>query len=228
MPTPCYLIEQTDRALLSLRRFGFGPSAAEPDRHECPGRPPTTGHGGSVYRYGCDGSSGYLEEIPLVLSADGYLELAPEPPHDDPRWPATCEHCGEPFSHDELWQANQEPVYVVVAAVPGAALDVGMETPLRDAPPGAMWFAAWLREWSIGFDGCGLMVRLPDGHDWRVDGEATNCTRKGDRTHRCWLREGEPPYVTAGKHPHELTCSAGAGSIASPGYHGFLQNGILT
>jgi hypothetical protein len=221
--TPCYLIEATGRGKLSLRRFGYGQSSGAQRRHACPEKEPWE----SGYRPGCDASTGYLEEIAYEPNEDGCWPALAEPSHRDRRWPSVCESCGQPFRHHEVWQANGEPIYRVTAVVAGAALEVGDEVPLRDAPAGAMWIAKWLPEWSRGFDGRGLIVRLPDGHDWRVDGEATNCTRKGDRAHRCWLRDGEPPYVTAGKSGGE-TCSAGAGSIASPGYHGFLQNGILT
>lgn len=222
MTTPCYLIEQTDRAKLSLRRFGFGPSEHDPKRHACPSREPW----GSGHRPGCEAVTGYLETIPLVLTDEGYLKSAPEPLHDDSRWPSVCAHCGDPFTHDELWQANQEPIYRVVSVVPGAAVAVGEEYPLRDAPPGAIWEAKWLRDWALGFDGRGFICRLPDGHDWQIDSEANNCTRKGDRTHRCWIREGEPPFFNVTNNGP--TCDAGAGSIQSPGYHGFLQNGVLT
>lgn len=98
-------------------------------------------------------------------------------------------------------------------------------------PPGAMWFAPWYTDVYAGFDGRCLVVRTPGG-DWIIDSEASNCTRKGDKTHRCWVREGEPPNVTVGKGGE--TCAAGAGSILqekrgghSRDYHGFLRNGYL-
>lgn len=76
-------------------------------------------------------------------------------------------------------------------------------------------------------DGPQLYVRLPnDGGWWNVDSRANNCTLPYDYVHRCWQRTGTPPLVTAGKS--QPTCSAGGGSIATPGYHGFLQNGFLT
>lgn len=77
-------------------------------------------------------------------------------------------------------------------------------------------------------DGRHLFVRCPDGHDWNVDGRANNCTLKDDREHRCWVRHGDP------EHPETLhvdkagtTCSAGAGSIQTGAYHGFLHQGQL-
>lgn len=70
-------------------------------------------------------------------------------------------------------------------------------------------------------DGKSLVVILPNGHAWYIDGHASNCTWK-DRSHCCWSRTGAPPLVTVGKGP---PCSDGAGSIKSPGYHGHLANG---
>jgi hypothetical protein len=60
-------------------------------------------------------------------------------------------------------------------------------------------------------------------------GETEGGDYEGDKTHRCWVRhgdpdKGEPVHVDKAGH----TCAAGAGSIATPGYHGFLHNGQLT
>ncbi len=102
---------------------------------------------------------------------------------------------------------------------------------LHDAPPGAMYYASWYldqdgkcRLWWDNQDSPPLIVRCPDGHDWVVDSRAKNCTLPADKTHRCWIRHGEPPLITVDKAGE--TCSAGAGSIMSPGgYHGFLREG---
>jgi hypothetical protein len=70
-----------------------------------------------------------------------------------------------------------------------------------------------------------LYVVLPNGHWWDIDGRASNCTLPTDKAHRCWVRHGVPPHITVDKNG--LTCSAGAGSILSDGYHGFLREGRL-
>jgi len=75
-----------------------------------------------------------------------------------------------------------------------------------------------------------LIIRVPDGdreegHPWNIDSRASNCTRKDDRTHRCWVRHGEPPHIHVDKNGN--TCSAGAGSIQTDKWHGFLHNGEL-
>ena len=75
-------------------------------------------------------------------------------------------------------------------------------------------------------DGPQLVVILPNRQPWNIDSRASNCTMPYDYEHRCWVRHGEPPNVTVDKNG--LTCAAGAGSIQSGDYHGFLQNGVLT
>jgi len=93
--------------------------------------------------------------------------------------------------------------------------------------PGAMWYATWYRrnmEWA-NEQSPHLIVRCPTDHDWDIDSRASNCTLPEDRLHRCWVRHGEPPDITVDKQG--LTCSAGAGSIALPNWHGFLRNGEL-
>ncbi len=78
-----------------------------------------------------------------------------------------------------------------------------------------------------GSDGKSVVCVLPDGHHWYIDSRANNCTLPNDREHRCWVRHG-----TLGERLHVdkngRTCSAGAGSIASRNWHGFLHNGKLS
>ena len=97
----------------------------------------------------------------------------------------------------------------------------------RQLPPGTMYWSSWHTgcSWD-NCDGQHLHVVLPNGHHWDVDGRASNCTLPQDRTHRCWIRHGEPPLITVDKSGH--TCNAGAGSILSGDYHGFLRGGELT
>jgi hypothetical protein len=107
-----------------------------------------------------------------------------------------------------------------------------IKTAIRDFGPGAMWDAWWYGGVTGGPflsplpDGRNLCVTLPNGNDWCIDHRASNCTMPDDTEHHCWVRHGEPPDVTVDKNG--LTCAAGAGSILSGSYHGFLQNGELT
>lgn len=101
--------------------------------------------------------------------------------------------------------------------------------------PGAMYFATWYRHGDnsglYGWDWDNLLsppllVVTPSGREWNIDSRASNCTMTNDRQHRCWVRHGDPPNVTVDKNG--VTCGAGAGSIVSGDYHGFLRNGEFT
>lgn len=107
-------------------------------------------------------------------------------------------------------------------------VDTGEEKRLSEFGPGAMWDAHWMHDvpdW-CGPDGKCIVVRLPDGTDWHIDGRASNCTMPKDNKHRCWVRHGDPPNLTVDKNG--VTCKAGAGSIQTKHYHGFLRDGVLT
>lgn len=121
-------------------------------------------------------------------------------PHDDPRWPSSCE-CGYTFVEEDAWQYNKLRVY-------GRDEDSSTWTTLDEAPPGAMWFSDFY-DWK-GPDGHCLSVKTPGGV-WTVDAPAWG---GGGLP---WTRTGEVPQVTA------------TPSINFPGkYHGWLANGILT
>ena len=144
----------------------------------------------------------------------------PEVSADDPRWPKSCSACGFEFRPDDARQNFTSRIFQA---------DDGRSWPQRELPPGAMYYEDWMPRnfyWD-NFEGPGhLIVILPNGIDWNIDSRASNCTLPKDRMHRCWIRTGEPPNVTAGKTGH--TCAAGAGSILAGNYHGFLRNGELT
>jgi hypothetical protein len=76
-------------------------------------------------------------------------------------------------------------------------------------------------------DGRHLFVELPTGRAWNVDSRCSNCTLPQDRLHRCWVRHSDPATGAIHVDKIGLTCSAGAGSIAVDGWHGFLHNGAL-
>lgn len=104
--------------------------------------------------------------------------------------------------------------------------DTGEKGILASFPPGAIWRAYWYEDVQelTGFDGKSYVCKTPGG-DWLIDGRASNCGRPDDYGHKCWCRHGEAPNLTVDKIGD--TCSAGAGSISQPGYHGFLKNGVL-
>lgn len=154
-------------------------------------------------------------QIPLVAITDAQYD-------DSPRRFAeahTCPRCGGPV-HVAWWG----PLY---------RLD-GRRYISHQLPPGAMFWSTWGHGTGAGhpcfyWDNCAgphLHVVLPNGHHWDIDSRATNCTQKAERTHRCWVRVGDPPAVSVAKGGK--TCAAGAGSILSGDYHGFLRDGVLT
>jgi len=95
--------------------------------------------------------------------------------------------------------------------------------------PGAMWNSKHTVGDCPYWDNCDgnhLTVVTPSGGHWNTNSRASNCTMKADRQHRCWVVHGMAPKLTVDKEG--LTCRAGAGSIQSGKWHGFLTNGILS
>jgi len=185
-----------ERARLELRRYASSGKGA------CPGP-----HG---YH---DGRAAIGEQY-LLRSGEGYVQPGPDVRHDDPRWPTGCEHCPYVFDDDDHWQSNQREQ--IVRPDTGETVAWG----LGAVPPGAMWDAWWLPEgWTV--DGISLVVQLPDGTGWTVDGPVANHDGPHDtRTgHRCWTRTGDPRAV-----PPTVSATP---SIVTPGYHGFLTDGVL-
>lgn len=179
-PVTCFLIVATDRHRVKLRRW-----AADAD---CPSRPSGPHEAGAVVGEERHESHPTCGDDPARF------------PHDDPRWPSKCDHCGAPFAPSDAWQVFYEGVYARADGAPG-------EHYLRSLTPGAMYDATWL-DHQRGPDGRSLILQLPDGRPWHIDGPSTNGNG--------WTRTGEAPRITA--RP----------SILTPGYHGWLTDGVLT
>lgn len=142
------------------------------------------------------------------------------PPVSDPAWPTACDKCGAELSDDNSTRHsggrtlfkrydNGEPIepYKVVGAV------------IEDREYGP-----------FGHDGRSLICTVPGPHPWHIDSRANNCTMPKDDVHRCWVRTGKPEDGTlhVGKSaPGQTTCKAGAGSIQTGQWHGFLHHGAL-
>lgn len=97
----------------------------------------------------------------------------------------------------------------------------------KELKPGDMFFEDYMEPdtyWSNQI-GPHLCLVLPNGIHWVIDSRASNCDMKEDKTHRCWVRHGEPPNITVDKRGE--TCNAGSGSIKAGNFHGFLRNGKL-
>jgi hypothetical protein len=205
MGVKCFFIEPAGKLRRKLRRY-VGDSHGQ-----CPAMPGPDGYHDARAPFDV-----IDDPDPLGVYGDGDADAVAA---DDARWPARCA-CGYEFKEDDARQVFVERVY--------RRADTGEETDLRDAPPGAMWDAWWMANFAgwCGPDGRSLMVKLPNGNDWHIDGPCNNCTDpEGSLTgaHKCWVRHGEPPVITVDKNG--VTCGAGGGSILSGSYHGFLVNG---
>ena len=208
-----FWIEPTDRERRWLRRFSFS------NKIKC------SANG----EWGCEATMVELGEFDIKYTKEGYIESVDrDVPHDDPRWPTTCKHCGRAFTDEDEWQVHGKQIYV--------RPDTGDRYTLRDAPPGACWEAWWMHndkerkpgvgDWT-GPDGRTLIVKCPDGHEWTIDARCSNCTLPDDKDHHCWVRHGRPEDGTLHVDKNGKTCQAGSGSIQTGNWHGFLHNGVL-
>lgn len=191
---------------------------------------------------GCNGRGYHNAMVHLVDGALGDEDLGGRAAdYPDERWPAACDHCGAlvpsrlEAAVDERrvtpgLQVNRQVFRRTLYAPPsGGAPD--------DIKPGDMYYADWypcaegsphcIHGWE-NCDGKHLFVRLPDGQDWDTNARANNCSMPNDRKHRCWVRHGRPELgEVVHVDKNGVTCAAGAGSIATSKYHGFLHNGRL-
>jgi len=166
--------------------------------------------------------------VAVGLSSDVIAQASPEATHVDASGSVVMPGFVDAHTHP-VFAGTREDEYEmrVVRAMPGAARPVGATCWTGEGPAiaGAMWDAPWMGKSFEGPDGRHLIVMLPNGREWAVDGRANNCTMPDDTIHRCWIRHGEPPNLTVDKRGN--TCSAGAGSIQAGDYHGFLRAGHL-
>jgi len=221
MGTPCFLLTPVAKIRVWARRYNAGTPNC------CPLHP---------------GEYSYHQNMNLIGDFDyphvwgkseDWIEFGESirPPAIDPIWPTHCK-CGAPITDDlrGCEKGGQMFIHRLHSRSDGGAL-----TTLQEAPAGAMWYAWWYdhRTDDSGLYGWDwdnqteppLMCMTPANREWNIDGRASNCTLPNERTHRCWVRHGTPPQITVDKQGH--TCSAGAGSIISGNWHGFLQNGQL-
>ena len=147
--------------------------------------------------------------------------------HSYHNWPTKCDKCDYVFKDTDEWQFRPERLYMTIGS--------SIQFTLGKAPPGAMYYASWFEDrnlkdfmWVSPHDKRALMVVLPGGHHWHVDGTANNCTLPDDTVHKCWVRSGSVEHASVHVDKNGNTCAAGAGSIVVPGWHGFLHNGYLT
>ncbi len=177
MSVKCFMVHETNRWRATLRRYGAGAD-------NCGGKK------GSYHN--ADGPEiGIVEGVKGANGCWNLTEFERQlmPPKDDPRWPTKCDACDYLFQRTDAWQVFTDHIYVD---------DSGKEWSLRKGIPGMMWYSDWGGDWMKGPDGRSLHVICPDGGEWCIDGQASNCTKKDDtgpfgKAHRCWVRHGTPP-----------------------------------
>lgn len=141
---------------------------------------------------------------------------------DTAPWPTRCAACRRVFDFDGSDDFSRSSGQSREYRNPSTGEVVRTS---HDLPPGALYDAMWLHSYRVGVDGRFLTCVLPNGHHWHIDSRASNCGRPDDDEHRCWVRHGEPPAIHVDKNGN--TCPAGAGSIQSGDWHGFLHHGVL-
>lgn len=204
-PIRTFWLEETPLDARYLRRFQWSDRAAL-------GACPASGRAGHDVKV-------RIEDGPDGPSVCG-KSIMPAQILADPRWPQACA-CGYIFSADDDWQLLTRKLY--------RRLSDGAVMTLAEAPVGALWRATWYEKDDpkrCGRDGFSIWCKTPGG-DWHIDGRANNCTMPDDWTHRCWVRQGTVGGVLH-VDKNGPTCAAGAGSIGTPTWHGFLDHGWLT
>lgn len=162
------------------------------------------------------GNKGYHNAETLIRIDPVEPRVALENHQDYPDgWPTKCDNCDELVPGTASRQIFQRNFYDTDSGNP----EPGDLYYLKWHEPGKCWY------WDEQCQGMHLHCILPNNFGWDIDSRASNCTKPEDKTHRCWVRHGDPPNVTVNKAGH--TCEAGAGSIMVPGWHGFLTNGQL-
>jgi hypothetical protein len=189
----CFMIERLNEAEASLRRFTYS------DKVKCPCSE-HWGHDASV-------SLGFVpyEDDPF----EGRSTLGQEQ-RGDPRWPKTCQYCDYVFQEADEWQYNRKRLYI--------RRETGEKVIIDKAPPGSMWYADWMKEYSTSSnhqtpDGRFLAVMTPGG-EWQIDGQSSSGGY--------WTRTGTPPKITA-----TPSIMVGRNKKGGCSYHGFLVDGQL-
>jgi hypothetical protein len=177
----------------------------------------------------CDGCGARVEEACTKAEHDSYTG-------DGDRPERACAGCGA-MVRCNSWAADDEM----------RRCDTGeLFKSYRDLPVGAVYeasdfYGSGAHNWRSapnsdgrryyvsrpGVDGRVLVCICPDGHPWTIDARASNCTLPHDDDHWCWCRHGRPEDGTLHVDKQGVTCAAGAGSIDTGQWHGFLHNGQL-
>lgn len=248
MPVKVFWTEPTGYTNLYLRRFTFSSECACPSSN--------WGHDSKVFIGKYKERHGEKVEWRENTFYKGAWHTNEFP--DDGRWPARCMHtnCVYDFDHNDEWQVQQESIYV--DPITGQEYSLRMQIPgmMWDAWwMGVDWTGADGISLAVTLpNGSAWMV---DSRASNCDSLCKHCTKpynahtnpqgsftgrcvptseyndgsptyEDARPHKCWIRHGDPRTSNVHVDKNGVTCGAGAGSIISGSYHGFLHNGFLT
>jgi hypothetical protein len=249
MPFKVFWTEPAGFVNLHLRRY-----TSSGDAHKCVtnyGHDAETFAGKFETRYG-DQKAEWRENVRYRAS------WKPEEFANDGRWPAQCQNgtCQYKFADADTWQVQQHEVYK--DPVTGMEYTLNSKTPgmMWDAwwmgpdyshsdnislavilPNGNTWMvdsrasncdspcSKCGKAYNQHINPQGQFIGYCDSNktQWQQDPYYQD-----SRPHKCWVRHGDPKTGTVHVDKNGVTCGAGAGSIASGSYHGFLHNGFLT
>lgn len=177
-------------------------------------------------RPGCHNAYTFLRDVPELSAWKAFGNREDYPAE---QWPTQCKHCGAPVPSPE--QLVKQVGWTGIQMNHQVSSSRLYNSPSGEPENGDMFESTWHDACDCPYwDNCNgihLQVILPNGVHWDVMSRASNCTLKEERTHRCWVIQGsyKDGTITVDKNGH--TCSAGAGSIDVPGWHGFLRDGNL-
>ena len=162
--------------------------------------------------------------------------------YEGARWPNTCDHCGAKapdVAPAQTFDERQRDGWILEHQLFRQTLYATPDRSWYGLPQvGDLLYEDWFNcaterngKCIHGWTNCGgahLIAIVPTGHWWDLDARASNCSRRDDTTHRCWVRHGDPAKGEA-VHVDKTgaTCQAGAGSLAITGWHGFLHRGDI-
>lgn len=214
MPHQCFMLELSDLARRRLRRLTLGGGTfhqAEVVLDDVTFQ--------QAFRE-CGGAWGGSRDEPMAfIRPDGtrMFHVGDYWDRGDPRWPKTSSD-GYEFQESDEWQVWHDPLY--------RAPDGKLYT-REDAPPGAMMFTAWYEGQMLANEYHAknkhrqpVEVKLANGRWFCVDSRASGTSP--DAPVNGWDTTGEPPF---------LTCTPSIAMTSSNhqyGWHGWLQNGVLT
>lgn len=177
----CIFFERELKIRRSLRRY-----VSADNRGDCP-------------------RGGYCQALTLldeIAWTSDIIEAFDHVPHDDIRWPKACALCGRPFEDIDQWQVFCDWLF--------RHPETGQLLSIPELPVGALWRAHWHEDSPryVGPDGYALMCRLPNHHDWLIDGPS-------QQSDKGWTRTGSLPKISVSP------------SILADDYHGHLIDGVL-